>query len=74
MSKKIDTKDLDDMFDNLVLEEKLNIDSIEQLMLTEIEDYKKELRLHIEELLSNKVDEKKLINKKNKSGKKKDLN
>jgi hypothetical protein len=74
MSKKINTKDLDEIFDNLVSEDKLNIDSIEELMLTELEDYKKELRLHIEELLSNKLNEKKLITKKNKNGKKKDTN
>ncbi len=74
MSKKINTNDLDKIFDNLVLENKLTIDSIEQLMLTELEDYKKELRLHIEELLANKIDERQLIIKKNKNGKKKDSN
>lgn len=74
MSKKIDTNDLDKIFDNLVLEDKLTINTIEELMLEELEDYKKELRLHIEELLANKVDEKKLIAKKNKNGKKKGSN
>ena len=74
MSKKIDTKDLDEQFEKLVSEDKLNINSIEKIMLTDIEEYKKELKLHIEELLSTKINEKELISKKNKNGKKKESN
>ena len=74
MSKKIDTKDLDEQFEKLVSEDKLDIDSIEKIMLTDIEEYKKELKLHIEELLSTKINEKELISKKNKNGKKKESN
>lgn len=66
MNKKINTESLDKKFDNLLLEDKINIDSIEDLMMDEIEDYKKELKSHIEELLANKLKEKELINKKNK--------
>ena len=74
MSKKIDTKDLDEQFEKLVSEDKLDIDSIEKIMLTDIEEYKKELKLNIEELLSTKINEKELISKKNKNGKKKESN
>lgn len=66
MNKKINTESLDKKFDSLLLENKINIDSIEELMMDEIEDYKKELKSHIEELLANKLKEKELINKKNK--------
>lgn len=74
MSKKIDTKDLDEQFEKLVSEDKLDIDSIEKIMLTDIEEYKKELKSHIEELLSTKINEKELISKKNKNGKKMESN
>lgn len=66
--------ELDNAFDELIKEEKLNISSIEDLMLENIESYKRELRLHIETLLKNKVDEKELTTKKNRNGKKKDIN
>jgi hypothetical protein len=67
-------KNIDNKFKSLVKNEKLNIDSIEDLMLDNIENYKNRLKNHIEELLSNEVNEKELINKKNKNGKTKDLN
>ena len=35
-------------------------------MIDEIEEYKKELKFHIEDLLTNKLKEKELINNKNK--------
>lgn len=64
MGKIIDTKDLDKVFDDLVSKDKLNINTIEEIMLKDIENYKKELISHIEELLVTKIDEKKLIRKK----------
>lgn len=72
MGKTIDTKDLDKIFDDLVSKDKLNINTIEEIMLKDIENYKKELISHIEELLVTKIDEKKLITKKKKNGIKKD--
>lgn len=72
MGKIIDTKDLDKVFDDLVSKDKLNINTIEEIMLKDIENYKKELISHIEELLVTKIDEKKLIRKKKKNGIKKD--
>ncbi len=67
--KKLDTK-----FKNLVKENKININSIEELMIENIEDYKSELKNHIEELMLGEIDEQILISKKNKNGKKKDTN
>lgn len=69
---KKDFKDLDKDFKKLVKEEKLNIGSLEELMIENIENYKRELAIHIEDLLSSEVNEKDLISKKNKNGKKKD--
>lgn len=66
MNKKINTEDLDKKFDDLLSENRVNINTIENLMIDEIEEYKKELKFHIEELLTNKLKEKELINKKNK--------
>ncbi len=66
MNKRIDTKDLDKKFEELLSEDKMNIDSIESLMIDEVEEYKNELKSHIEELLTNKLREKELIKKKKK--------
>ena len=52
----------------------LNIGSIEDLMINSINNYKNELINHVEELLSQHINEKDLVTKKNKNGKKKDLN
>jgi DNA-binding protein H-NS len=60
-------------FDKLVSEEKLNINSLENLMVSNIEEYTKDLKQYTEELLSSHINEKELISKKNKNGKKKDL-
>ena len=60
-------------FDTLVKEEKLNINSIEDLMLESIENYKKDLKAHVENLLGSHVKEEELIVKKNKNGKKRDI-
>lgn len=66
--------ELDNNFDKLITEDKLNIDSIESLGLKSIEDVKTIINKHIEELLVEKIDEKGLIIKKNENGKKKDIN
>lgn len=66
--------ELDYNFDKLITEDKLNIDSIENLALKNIEDIKSIINNHIEELIVKKVDEKELIVKKNENGMKKDLN
>lgn len=70
--KRID--DFTRKFDELVSKEKLNIDSLETIMINSIQDYEKELKRHAEELLITHVNEKDLIVKKNENGKKKDLN
>lgn len=74
MKNNIKFENITKQFDNLVKEEKLNINSIEELMLNDIENYKKLQKKHIEKLIQSHVDEKELISKKNKNGKKKDFN
>lgn len=59
-------------FDNLVKNDKLDINAVEELMLDDIENYKKRQKNQIEYLLQNHINEKELINKKNGSGKKED--
>lgn len=61
--------DLDNEFAKLRKDDKLNIFSIEDLLVKNIDEYKKELHHHIEELLQKQVDENKIIIKKNKNGK-----
>ena len=61
-------------FDELVAKGKMNINSLEQLMVDNVENYKKDLHKHVEEILSTHINEKELIIKKNKNGKKKDIN
>ena len=60
-------------FDELVADGKMNINTLEQLMVDNIEEYKKDLHQHVEEILSTHINEKELIVKKNKNGKKKGL-
>lgn len=60
---------LDKSFINLIKTDKLDISDIEDLLIENIEEYKIQLHHHIEELLQCKVDEGKLIVKKNKNGK-----
>ena len=67
MESKIDT--LDNDFINLDKNGKLDIFSIEDLMLKNIEEYKEFVHHHLEELLQKAVDENKIIVKKNKNGK-----
>ncbi len=74
MSNKKPFYDFTSKFDTLVKEDKLNINTIEDLMIENIENYKKELKNHVEDLLKNHVNEKELIIKKNKNGKKKGSN
>ena len=69
MKKYIEFDDLTKQFDKLAKEEKLNIDSIEELMVKDIEEYKELQKEHIEKLLQNNINEKELITKKNKNGK-----
>lgn len=61
--------DLDNEFVKLRKDDKLDIFSIEDLLVKNIDEYKKELHHHIEELLQKQVDENKIIIKKNKNGK-----
>lgn len=66
--------ELDNSFKELISTEKLNINSIETLALNSIEEYKKIINCHIEELIMKTIDEKELIIKKNRNGEIKDLN
>ena len=69
MKNKFDN--LTKQFDSLIKNEKLNIDSIEELMINDIENYKELQKEHIEKLIQSHVDEKELISKKNGNGKRK---
>lgn len=64
MKKYIEFDNLTKQFDRLAKEEKLNIDSIEELMVKDIEKYKELQKEHIEKLLQNNINEKELITKK----------
>lgn len=72
LGNEIDKLDKD--FDKLVTKDKLDINSIENLAINSFEDIKCIVNNHIEELIIKKIDEKELISKKNKNGKKKDSN
>ena len=61
--------ELDNNFDKLILTDKLNINSIEDIAMKNIEDYKQIINTHIEDLIFNKINEKELIVKKNENGK-----
>ena len=62
-NKKFDN--IDNEFKNLIKKENLNINTIEDIMLKDIDDYKFQLQHHIEELLASEIDEKNLVAKKN---------
>ena len=64
---------VENKFITCVNEGKLNISTIEDIMLEDIENYKEELIAHIEELLLKKIDEKDLISKKKITGMIKEL-
>ena len=74
MEQKNEKNYFEEKFIKLVSENKLTINSIEDLMIEEIENFKKKLEIQLEDLLAKEINEKELINKKNKNGKKKDLN
>ena len=64
---------VENKFTTFVKEGKLNINTIEDIMLEDLENYKEELITHIEELLLSKIDEKDLISKKKITGMIKEL-
>ena len=64
---------VENKFTTYVNEGKLNISTIEDIMLEDLENYKEELINHIEELLLNKINEKDLISKKKITGMIKEL-
>ena len=55
---------IENKFTTYVNEGKLNISTIEDIMLEDLENYKEELIRHTEELLLKTIDEKDLISKK----------
>ena len=59
---------VENKFTTYVNEGKLNINTIEDIMLEDLEEYKENLINHIEELLLKKIDEKDLISKKKITG------
>lgn len=61
-------------FDNMVSNGTLDISNIEDLLINNIEDYKVNINKYMEQLISSHIDEKVLISKKNKNGKKEDSN
>ena len=72
LNEKID--ELDNGFDNLRNNNELDINSIEDLALKTVDDVNNIINNHIEVLVSEKLDEKELITKKNKIGKNRDIN
>ena len=65
MNKKNEYKN---KFKKMVKENKVSISNIEELMITNIDEYKQELLTCTEELLIKCIDEKKLVSKKNLNG------
>lgn len=72
MEQEKANKRFEEKFKELVVSNKLTINSMEDIMIEELEKYKKKLELQLEELLNKEINEKKLINKKNKNGKKRE--
>lgn len=72
LNNKIDK--LNENFDRLISDNELNINSIENLAIGSVNDIKNIINAHLKELIDKRVNEKELITKKNKSGKKEDLN
>ena len=64
----------DKEFDKLVTKNEMNINNLENLMLETVDNFKSTLIKHTEELLTQKINEKELISKKNKNGNKEDTN
>ena len=71
---KNEITDYNEKFNELVNDNKLNISAIEDLLLDNYKLHQKNINQYTEELLSQKIDEKKLIIKKNKNGKRKEIN
>ena len=71
---KNEIKDYNEKFTELVNDNKLNISTIEDLLLDNYKLHQKNMNQYTEELLSQKIEEKKLISKKNKNGKRTDIN
>ena len=69
----IEINKLDNEFNKLLKNDKLNISEIESLSINTVEECKQINNNHIERLVMSKIDEQQLISKKNKNGKKKDL-
>ena len=69
----IEINKLDNEFNKLLKNYKLNISEIESLSINTVEECKQIINNHIERLVMSKIDEQQLISKKNKNGKKKDL-
>ncbi len=61
-------ENIDNEIINLDNEGNLDIFSIENLLINNIESYKKELHKHVEDVLQNKINENNIIIKKNKNG------
>ncbi len=66
-------KQYEQEFDNLIEKDEMNISNIENLMINRVDSFKHELLKHTEELITQKINEKNLISKKNMNGKKKDI-
>ena len=66
-------KQYEQEFDDLIEKNEMNISNIENLMTNRVDNFKHELLKHTEELIIQKINEKKLISKKNKNGKTKDI-
>ena len=64
----MEKNNVENKFTTYVNEGKLNINTIEDIMLEDLEEYKENLINHIEELLLKKIDEKDLISKKKITG------
>ena len=61
-------ENIDNEITNLDNEGNLDIFSIENLLINNIESYKKELHKHVEDVLQNKINENNIIIKKNRNG------
>ena len=57
-------KQYEQEFDNLIEKDEMNISNIENLMTNRVDNFKHELLKHTEELIIQKINEKKLISKK----------
>ena len=58
---------------NLDNEGNLSIFSLENLLVKNVESYKKELHKHIEDVLQNKINENNIVIKKNRNGEIEDI-